>query len=120
MVTYQNGNILESITTIYTHHNFGGSTSSILEFGIILSRLYEEFSKFEVLEEDDMTSDHLPFRIEFRLNSINQNSRKKYNILKANWSEFQSFFPKVMDPELIDIDEHESQHEKQKKTKRMA
>jgi hypothetical protein len=65
-----------------------------------------------VLEEDDMTSDHLTFRIELRLNNINQNendkrssSRKKYNILKANWSEFQSFLPKVMDSELIDIDE---------------
>jgi hypothetical protein len=106
-----NDNILESILIYndcivinnkqYTRHNFGGSTSSILDFVIISYRIYEVFSNFEVLEEDDMTSDDLPFRIEFKMNNANQNendkrsnSRKKYNILKANWNEFRSSLQK--------------------------
>ena len=70
----------------YTHHCFNGNTASILDYCIVSSNIHDLFDSFHVLENVDVTSDHVPIMISFkheRNDTANQNNssnlRKIYN-----------------------------------------
>ena len=94
-----------------THYNFNGKTNinNILDLCIISTNLYNKFISFEVLKDEDMTSDHLSYVVSF--NFINNNTRwsesnskqpmqntfKRYNFKKADWNKFRNQLPSKMD-----------------------
>ena len=106
-----NGDILDNIILDHdclivnnkepTHVNFSSGNTSILDYCIVSTRLYDKFDKFEVLHNDDMTSDHLPCLISFRSNSniqhkptnYNNSTRKRFNFEKADWDCFKKLLP---------------------------
>ena len=48
-----------------THYCFNGKTESILDYCIVSSNIHKLFDSVEVLKNDDMTSDHVPIKINF-------------------------------------------------------
>ncbi len=69
----RNGNILNNLLVNrdcivinnkeFTHTNFKGITNSILDYCIISSELNDIFDSYDVLKDDDMTSYHVPLRL---------------------------------------------------------
>ena len=88
-----------------THLNFNGKTSSILDYCIISTTIHDIFENFAVLNDEDMTSDHLPFLLKLKSNQNNLesiknpyfNKSKTYNYKKANWLRFKSALPGFLD-----------------------
>ena len=84
----------------FTHFGFNQNTRSILDYGIISSKLYDFFDSFTVLSDEDMTSDHVPILLEFNSSYLrksemfNNQSNKIYNFHKANWNEFKIYLMK--------------------------
>ena len=93
-----------------THINFNGKTSSVLDYCIITVNLFDAFQEYVVLYEEDMTSDHLPYLVNFKMfnkNTIknlnfmkkaNADKPKSYNYKKADWKMFKSLLPKCIIP----------------------
>ena len=106
-----NGDILDNLILEYdciiinnkepTHVSYNGRSSNILDYCIISTNLFNIFNEFIVLNEDDMTSDHLPFLVKleqsrnYDLNNErdNETNIKKYNFNKADWSRFKQLLP---------------------------
>jgi exonuclease III len=108
-----NGEILNDIILSYdclivnnkepTHFSFNGNSESLLDFCIISTNIHDQFDSFEVLKKDDMTSDHVPILIKFNKNvneqvigSCDVNTRKYYNLNKADWLKFKDYLPKTL------------------------
>ena len=77
-----------------------GKTSSILDYCIISTKLFDTVEDCTVLNEDDMTSDHLPVLLKLKMkrnitNNIKTNSPKikSYNFDKADWGGFKNSLP---------------------------
>ena len=93
-----------------THINFNGKTSSVLDYCIITVNLFDAFQEYVVLNEEDMTSDHLPYLVNFKMSdrntfkNLNFNKKanadkpKSYNYKKADWKMFKSLLPKCIIP----------------------
>jgi hypothetical protein len=70
---------------------------------IVSSNIHDFFESFETLEEEDMTSDHVPLLMKFINNNKNEsssrnytrNQRKIYNFKKADWRKFNELLPKA-------------------------
>ena len=105
-----NGDILDNIILDHnclivnnkesTYINFNGNSKGILDYCIVSTKLYDKFDKFEVLHNEDMTTDHLPCLIIFQLNNNTHNKPrnytnkiKYYNFKKANWEQFKQLLP---------------------------
>jgi hypothetical protein len=56
-----------------THVNFNGKTSSILDYCIISSNVFDLFQEYIFMDEEDMTSDHLPYRVTLNIKNIYSN-----------------------------------------------
>ena len=108
-----NGEILNEIILNYdclvvnnkepTHYCFNGNVESIIDFCIISSSIHELFESFEILENEDMTSDHTPCLIKFScsrnektIRSNTNDQRNIYNLNKADWSKFIDNLPKSL------------------------
>ncbi len=111
----ENGDLLENLimendciivnNKSSTHIIFNGKTSSILVYCIISTNLFGIFQEFMVLEEEDMTSDHLPYTVNFKIKNTNSNIKsqhskecntnksKNYNFNKAYWNSFKRNLP---------------------------
>jgi hypothetical protein len=95
----------------YTHFGFNSLSKSILDYCIISTNLYEMFDSYNVLNNEDMSSDHLPIQLIFNHKSEkqthieNNNPIKKYNLNKANWDEFKDNLPVEMPLEINNVDE---------------
>jgi hypothetical protein len=94
-----------------THKNFNGKTTSILDYIIISTKLFDYVEDCTVLSNEDMTSDHFPISLKLSLkrtisknNNIYQHSIKfkKYNFEKANWDGFKSALPTAVDSKIGD------------------
>jgi exonuclease III len=86
-----------------THYCFNGKTESILDYCIVSSNIHKLFDSIEVLKNNDMTSDHVPIKINFNQGKINpdngsniSNKRKAYNYNKADWGKFADMLPKTL------------------------
>ena len=89
-----NGNILENLilendcmianNNEPTHVCFNGKTSSVLDYCIISTTLYDTLQDYSVLKDDDMTSDHLPYSITLTNNVISYKNITSYVKTKAN------------------------------------
>ena len=106
-----NGDVLEKIlcehdcivlnNKIPTYHSFTGTSSDILDLAISSSSCFESLVKFEVLSNDEMTSDHAPVVLEFQTNckgdqtgsKMTNNWPKTFNFNKANWDTFKKSLP---------------------------
>ena len=88
-----------------THVHFNGKTSSILDYCIITTKLYDIFKEYLLLKEEDMTSDHFPSLIKLKINENKQNNNsrqyfyktKQFNYNKANWELFRRSLPNRLD-----------------------
>jgi exonuclease III len=119
-VNNSNGTIFESIMCnndfivlndeTPTYYSFNSSVEDdILDFAICSPSIIDRIFSFEVLSNDEMTSDHCPILIKFNVPTINNqnnlpnmNSKDdlKFNFNKANWSEYKNNLPKFIPPEL--------------------
>jgi hypothetical protein len=109
-----NGDIPDNIMP--THKNFNGKTSSILDYFIISTKLFDYVEDCTVFSDEDMTSDHFPISLKLKLNrniskkNIYQHFTKfkKYNFEKANWDGFKNALPTAVDSNIGDnVDELE-------------
>jgi hypothetical protein len=92
-----------------THKNFNGKTTSILDYIIISTKLFDYVEDCTVFSDEDMTSDHFPISLKLCLkrtisknNNIYQQSTKfkKYNFEKANWDGFKNALPTAVDSKI--------------------
>ncbi len=83
----------------HTYYNFrnGKCFSDKLDLAICSSNIYNEIINFEVLLNEDMTSDHIPIVVELKMDKKqiftreNDNTNKIYNFNKANWELFKRY-----------------------------
>jgi len=117
--TNNNGVILEHILrehdcltindNVHTHNSFSGTSSDILDFVVCSASTFDSITKFQVLNEHDMTSDHFPIVLELNNGKMNINDVVKqnndsydpFNLNKANWVLFKSHLPKNTPTEIL-------------------
>ncbi len=97
----------------HTYFNFNGSSSDILDLAISSSTLYDAILNFEVLIDDEMTSDHTPIVLELKNSTVknkltecqNPGKANTYNYNKADWNLFKRSLPKSAPIELTNDEE---------------
>ena len=102
-----NGSILENVlcdhnliclyNPNHTFYNFNGKTSEILDYCITTTN---KFDKFEVLIDNDMTSDHVPFLVKFNYDfnkTANGECKKNKNTENTQFSEVFNFIKADLD-----------------------
>jgi hypothetical protein len=117
----QNGGILEEIllssnmlvlnTKDNTYVGFGDQKESVLDYCICSPELHTKMDKFEVLKNEDMNSDHLPFKVDlnFSTNCVqhpqvaDMNEDDMPNWKKADWPKYAEYLPSNI-PNDLDYD----------------
>ena len=93
-----------------TYYSFNSSVEDdILDLAICSPSILDRIVRFEVLSNDEMTSDHCPILIKFSIPTVNNHNNLpntkckdecKFNFNKANWSEYKNNLPKLIPPEM--------------------
>ena len=92
------------------HKNFNGKTTSILDYFIISTKLFDYVEDFTVFSDEDMTSDNFTIFLKLSLKrsiwkkNIYQHLTKfkKFNFEKANWDGFKKALPTAVDSNIGD------------------
>jgi exonuclease III len=85
----------------HTYYNFRNEKcfSDKLDLAICSANVYNDIINFEVLLNEDMTSDHVPIVVELKTDksktiTIEHNNKSQiYNFNKANWTLFKNYIP---------------------------